>query len=161
MWDEADKFVDDFNKLLSDCSNLWSNIYHDAKESALSSLKLDIPHHHFVSLIYGDAVGWALGKNLTLIRKEDYDYGHSGDKKFVVRCQLPDRLVMLIEFPHEDKSTGFQLAASIRDAHMMLREKYRQSDQAKSLAEAMHRLEVQRDSILRSLKQLATVLKTS
>jgi hypothetical protein len=123
------------------------------------SSKLNHAYYRFIPVIYEDAVGWALGKNLTNTRREDYDYGSSGEKQFVVRYQLPDRLAILIEFLHEDKNMGFKLAASIRDVHMTLREKYRQSDRVKNLAEAMYRLEAQRVSTLQSLKQLATVLK--
>ncbi len=193
VWSKLDEFIEDFNKLLTDCSDLWHAIYSEAKETldaeetefpgitnmitavrkevhkgketeAIEEMPrlswlLDDARHRFVPLIYEDAVEWALGKNLTLIKKEDYDYGSSGEKQFVVRCQLPDHLATLIELRHEDKSIGFQLAASLRDAHIALRQRYRQSDQVKNLAEAMTQLELRRQNILRCLGQLASCLK--
>jgi len=192
MWGELDGFVGGFNTLLADCSDLWHDIYNDAKEaldaaetkfptagvtrpvtalgkmvhkdgqllsssveSISLSASLDFPWYRFVPLIYEDAVGWSLGKNLTPVRKEDYDYGHSGDKQFVVRYQVK---ASLLEFKHKDESMGFQLAAFVRDKHIELRQKYREREEVKKLAEAMHRLEIQRGTILTNLRQLAASL---
>lgn len=125
------------------------------------SASLDLGYHRFVPLAYEDAVGWALGKNLTHVRKQDYDYGCSGEKQFVVRYQLPDHLAIIIQFHHEDESTGFQLAAHLRDKHIEFRQQYRENEQVKKLAQAMNQLEVQRENILKALKGIANSLVRS
>ena len=159
VWSNINNFTDDFNKLLANCQKLWRSIYLDSKEVLPASVELDVPHYRFVPLVYEDAVGWAVSKNLTLVTENNYDYGWSGDKQFVVRCWSPERLEVLVEFGCEDKTIGNKVALFIRDSHMKLRQEYRESNQVGNLAEAMNRLELQRQNILRSLEQLASRLK--
>lgn len=159
VWSELCKFPDDFNGLLADCSKLWCQIYQDAKQIVSPSVKLDVPHYLFIPFIYEDTIGWALGKNLTLLVERDYDYGPSGHRQFVVRYWSSERSGTLAEFECEEADAGTKIAGSIRDSHIKLRQEYREGNQVGNLAEAMNRLELQRQNILRRLEQLANLLK--
>jgi len=161
VWSELEKFVADFNnKLLRNCSGLWQSIYRDAVEGLEPSVKLDKPWYRFVSFIYEDATAWVLGKNLTLVIEKDYDYGGAGDKEFVVRCWSPQRLEVLTEFECQDRNEADNICLSIRESHIALRRKYRESTQVKSLTNHMYELEYQRENIAQALKRIAVQLRS-
>ncbi len=147
------------NKLLRNCSGLWQSVYRDAEEGLEPSVKLDKPWYRFVPFIYEDATAWVLGKNLTLVIEKDYDYGSAGDKKFVVRCWSPQRLEVLTEFECQDRNEADNICLSIRESHIALRRKYRESTQGKSLTNHRYELEYERENIAQALNRIAAQLR--
>ncbi len=151
---DLNSFVGTIGQCATECVRFLQSIFHNELVSSPENILSNngIP---FITGVYADALAWVRGKFLNQPTEQDYsiraDTNNKGQSIFSLYGQETTPFAgPLISVPDEKQALDY------RNLHIILRRKYRQDEQAKSLAQMIMQAELLRTRLLKILSSIDT-----